>query len=58
MYASMTDDDLAAKYDYLKTLKPVKNKFVTYKKIWLLWDYLAFFVISTTSSSCSLLNIS
>lgn len=54
----MTDDDLAAKYDYLKTLKPVKNKFVTYKKIWLLWDYLAFFVISTTSSSCSLLNIS
>jgi hypothetical protein len=25
MYASMTDDDLAAKYDYLKTLKPLKK---------------------------------
>lgn len=33
MYASMTNDDLAAKYDYLKTLKPVKNKVVTFKKM-------------------------
>jgi hypothetical protein len=30
LYAGMTEEDLGAIYDYLKSLPPVKNKVITY----------------------------
>ena len=32
MYATMTDKDLGAIYDYLNTLKPIKNKVIKFQK--------------------------